>query len=442
MHKLSWPNLLSEKRYDTSGASSQASKHDHQTGRTPFERDYDRIIFSAPFRRLAHKTQVHPFSKIDHIHNRLTHTLEVASVGRTFGSEAARVIEEDLNKRGEAVPSNLALKLTFIIQTACLAHDIGNPPFGHAGEFAIREWARVNKKTISGRTKSQKAIFDDWSYFDGNAQSFRMVSGADKWDSAYFNLTYASLGAMIKYPWASGSEKAKRKKKCSVFSSEIKIFEEVQKELGLVEDGISCRHPLSFLMEVADDICYRITDLEDAVELNILPTNAIVEVFEKISGQTSGGNISLARARAISSLINAAVKAFAKQYDAIMSGKYIDELKSEFDQNVKEGMEEIGKIYPVIFNDRAKLAVELGAYNTLGRILDRFAIVVKHLSTHCQYDKLSFIEKRCAALAWGVPYVKTNQDKSYQWWLGRVMDFTSGMTDNYATQVSSEIGGY
>ncbi len=410
--------------------------------RTEFERDYDRIIFSAPFRRLARKTQVHPFAEVDHIHNRLTHSLEVASVGRSLAYAAGRL----LVKHGEMPKGRTTEDINCIVQAACLAHDIGNPPFGHAGEFAIREWTKAQSNELFGGDMAMRlhGVARDWLYFEGNAQSFRMVARSDNRDQIYFRLTYASLGALIKYPWDSCDQRVDVEHKYSVFSSEKHIFDEVVQTLGLRRpDGLVVRHPLSFLSEAADDICYRIADFEDAVQMRILPEQEVRDIFKKITGEDNGRPLSAMRAWTIGRLTEAAIDMFEKNYEQIMSGDRPAkrDLKMDFPEHIKEALQIIKDRYAFIFSHRPKMAVELGAYNTLGRILGIYARAAKQLSAAGDYEKLSFVQKRCVDLAWGEKYVRENQGREYSWWLAQVMDFVAGMTDNYAMQVSGEIGG-
>jgi dGTPase len=281
-------------------------------------------------------------------------------------------------------------------------------------------------------------------FFEGNAQSFRMVARADNRDQVYFRLTYASLGAMIKYPWCSNDERVDTNKKLSVFYSEREIFDDVVATLGLRKpNGGVIRHPLSFLSETADDICYRITDFEDAVEMRILHEQDVREIFAKIIGKDTKGPLSAMRAKAIGCFVEAAVKTFEKHYDSIMAGErdWSLALKSDFPPSMKEALHDIEEKYQYIFRHRPKVVVELGAYNILGKILGVYADAVKQLSKNHDYAKLGFIHRRCVDLAWGDVYVKVNQEQDYDWWLGRVMDFVSGMTDNYATKVAAEIQG-
>lgn len=443
--RLNWEQLLSEKRQPLPENVSRPATNAQsasQARRTPFEKDFDRVIFSAPFRRLARKTQVHPLARVDHIHNRLTHSLEVASVGRSLAYAAGRLIVS----RGEMPGGRTIEDLNCIVQAACLAHDIGNPPFGHAGEYAIREWMNAEGHLLFGTDIAQclNGVTRDWLHFEGNAQSFRLVSRADNREQSYFRFTYASLGALVKYPWDSSDQRVEKFHKLNVFSTEAEIYKDVVSELGLKRpDYTAARHPLSYLSEAADDICYRICDFEDAVELKILPEGEVREIFLKIINRTEDLPLPGLRAAAISTLVENAIVAFENNYDQIMSAERPDnkDLKSDFPAHMQEGLQLMKERYQLIFGDRTKVATELGAYNTLGRILAVYARCVKKLTSHANYEKLSFIDKRCLELAWGEKYVQANQDKALSWWLSRAMDFVTGMTDNYAIQVSKEIAG-
>ncbi len=442
--RLEWQKLLSERRHG-GGAPVTASQEIAPGSaaadiRTPFERDYDRVIFSAPFRRLGRKTQVHPFAEMDQIHNRLTHSLEVASVGRSLGYALGRFIQtrEEL-PRGRTVED-----IVCIVQAACLAHDIGNPPFGHAGEFAIREWVKENKARLFGEGAPETGLVRDWLSFEGNAQSFRMVARADNRDQVYIRFTYAALGAMIKYPWSSSDPRVEITRKYSVFSSEEAIFAEVIDTLGLRKNPQEVvRHPLSYLSEAADDICYRIGDFEDAVQMRILPETEVRGIFAKIIGAADSRPLPAMRAKAIGCLVRAAIIAMAEQYEAIMAGErpWQHDLKSDFPAHLQDALADIKERYPYIFSHRPKIAAELGAYDTLGRILGAYAGVARKLDQVRDYEQLTYGQKRHLDLAWPESYSREHQAEGYTWWLGRVMDFVAGMTDNYAVQVAREIGG-
>ncbi len=431
--KFEWSNLLSSKRYD-----SKEGEESNLGVRTEFEADYDRVVFSDPFRRLAKKTQVHPLAPNDHIHNRLIHSIEVGSVGRSLGKN----LQCFLQRTGDVAEG--CFDLPKIVQVGCLVHDIGNPPFGHAGESAIQDWVCEHQDIVfSEKFQLSDEIKADLLMFEGNAQGFRLASRRDN-KSGYMRLTYASLGAMIKYPWTSNDPRAIDKHKYNIFSSEKELFEDLTSELGLqLPRGGVARHPLSFLAEASDDICYRILDMEDAVAMRIFPAKPIVDLFLKIAKYQASRPIGIAeaRSRAIGNLIDEAWRVFENDYERIMKGCRQEDLKADFSQNIKEDFQEIGRLYKEVFSHRSKLAYEVGSYKILGRIIKSLVLSVQALCEKKEYSELRFISKKCFELAWGEHYVMENIDKSYEWWLRQVFDFVSGLTDNYAIQISNEIEG-
>lgn len=436
--RMAWDSLLSGKRTYKPGKQNSGG---NLGGRSEFEADYDRVVFSQAFRRLAKKTQVHPLAPNDHIHNRLIHSIEVGSVGRSLGKKLQEFLQE---KEGLDVHTGAYADLPKIVQVGCLVHDIGNPPFGHAGEYAIREWLVEHEKFVFNDeftvTQEQKT---DLLLFEGNAQGFRLASRTDV-KSGYMRLTFASLGAMIKYPWLSSHQLAKDKKKYNIFSTEKTIFEEMSQEMKLTKVGdIVARHPLSFLTEAADDICYRVLDMEDAVSMRIFPEEPIRKLFCEIAEISTTSSISIGEARgaAIGKLINMAWKVFEDDYNNIMKGIRIEDLKSEFTEPYIAAFKDIKSRYKEVFSHRQKLGYEIGAYKVLGRIIKALVISVQLLCRKNKFDDLPFISQRCLELAWGESFVKNNEDQSYSWWLSQVFDYVSGLTDNYAIQVSSEIEG-
>lgn len=269
-----WEKLLSKKR-DWGNKLYEADKKE-DVYRSSFHRDYDRIIFSNSFRRLSNKTQVHPLSKNDHVHDRLTHSLEVASVGRSLGLRAGELLQI----RDKSInPYDIA----YIVQTACLAHDIGNPPFGHAGEEVIKEWFKKNKRKnfLKGLSKKER---NDFQHLDGNAQSFRIVTKIENSiGKGGMRLTFATLGTLVKYPYTSDECKRTKKSKFNFFQSERDFADDLFSELGLKEkDGRYRRHPLSYLMEASDDICYGLLDLQDAIELNVITLKDTKKIFKSL----------------------------------------------------------------------------------------------------------------------------------------------------------------
>ena len=433
---MEWEKLLNSDRLQGDSTDDQAYI------RTEYYRDYDRIIFSAPFRRLARKTQVHPLSFNDHIHNRLTHSIEVSSIGRSLGLAVGRQIEEELKKK--VTPIDFAA----IIQAACAAHDIGNPPFGHAGEYAIRQWFSENENKLDeSLTESQLA---DFKLFEGNAQGFRIVAQLENhYRSGGLRLTHATLGALIKYPWLSNNQLAVDHEKFNVFQSEKDIFLDVVSKLGLLklDEDTYCRHPLAYLVEAADDICYKILDVEDALELSLINMGDVTPIFKKIAADDNipdrGVNFSAKkriipfRSAAINRLILEIVDIFLYNYGDIMIGNFKGDLLSKLTGDFKSGIEEIKEITNEnIFSSRRKIELEVGSYSAIETILNAFVSAVNDKLKNG--NKLSFKSKRILDLM--QDDLPNGECTAYEYYMA-ITDFVSGMTDNYATFIAKQIEG-
>lgn len=436
--RMVWDQLLCEKR---PCKASKGTSGGDLGGRSEFEADYDRVVFSSAFRRLARKTQVHPLAPNDHIHNRLIHSIEVGSVGRSLGKKLQEFLQE---YEGVDVTQGAYAYLPTIVQVGCLVHDIGNPPFGHAGEYAIREWIAEHKGLVFPDNHNiSTEMQNDLLMFEGNAQGFRIASRTDV-KSGYMRLTYAALGSMIKYPWVSSIVLGQEKPKYNIFDSEKHIFTEIANDMGLIYvGGKSLRHPLSFLTEAADDICYRMLDMEDAVLMKIFPEEPIVKLFCDIAEKkyTPGLAIGEARGSAIGKLIHMAWEVFKNDYDNIMIGSRSSDLKSSFYGHYVTRVDDIEEKYKEIFSHRSKLGFEIGSYKTLGRIIKAMVKSVQKLSEQKNYKKIPFISQRCLTLAWSQNFIEKNMHQDYSWWISHVFDYVSGLTDNYAIQVSNEIEG-
>lgn len=433
--EMQWDKLLTSKRLGIKDSDGDGI-------RTEYYRDYDRIVFSASFRRLARKTQVHPLSFNDHIHNRLTHSVEVSSVGRSLGLAVGLKIKDKL-------PSDItAVDFASIIQAACVAHDIGNPPFGHAGEYAVRQWFTENMGLLDDSlTEAQKS---DLKSFEGNAQGFRIVSQLENhYKDGGLRLTFATLGALIKYPWESSHKLTTEKDKFNVFQSEVSIFNDVVEALGLLklEGGEYARHPLAYLMEAADDICYKILDIEDALELNLLRMDDVTPIFIKLANETViddiGENFSARkrivpfRAKAINNLIEEVVKVFCENYSDIMKGSFKGDLLSKITGECKDGIAEIKNITSEnVFSNRRKIELEVGAYTSIEIILNAFILAVTDKINNG--DKLSFKSQRILDLM--QDDLPEDCYSPYEYYMS-ITDFVSGMTDNYATFIAKQING-
>lgn len=436
--EMQWQRLLTSKRY---GHAEMAEK---EVGRSHFHKDQDRIIFSSAFRRLGRKTQVHPMALNDHIHTRLTHSIEVGSLGRSLGIRVGEQIQEQLPDW--ATPYDIGM----IVQSACLAHDIGNPPFGHAGEYAIRDWFKQprNSHFLEGLDEQQRL---DMMTFEGNAQGFRVVTRIENhlYDGG-LRLTYPTLGTLLKYPWSV--EFSGDKGKFSAYQTELEILNKLGRELGLIPQGENrwCRHPLAYLMEAADDICYAIVDLEDAIELNILTFDEIKPILLELCGDMSFDDeifasqasarrkISALRGKAMENMVSSAVAAYMKNQALIMRGEYQGELLSDGDVGVREGLYKAKTLARErVFPDTRKTELEVGAYTTLGVLLEAFCYAVQD-NFQQQGQDLSYRSERIISLM-GI-HAPSPQLPLYQAYM-RALDFISGMTDNYATYLARQIGG-
>lgn len=429
---------ISAKRYKGKGRYEAEAT---QANRTPFLTDYDRIIFSNSFRRLSKKTQVHPLSKNDHVHNRLTHSLEVASVGRTLGLGVGQYMQETLEDF-----SHSPYEVAAIVQSACLAHDIGNPPFGHAGEEIIKEWFVTHQHTalMEEISPEQRA---DFFCFDGNAQSLRIVTQLENHPyEGGMRLTLSTQAAMIKYPWEAHDVRSKGKK-FSYFQSEKAIARAIFEEFGLEEEGVFVRHPFSYLMEAADDICYALLDIKDAVELGMLEAGGLGDIFLPLCGEktyyetlshqgmSDFQKVSRLCAFAIGRLSSHAIETFIAQklYIPRAHGKDLISLFS--DQGLQEGLaraKALGHAY--IFNEPRKIELELGAYRTIGILLEDLigAAHALHVS-----QKTFKTERALTLMGNDAPQPSWSLYEKYQ----AVLDYIVGMTDNYATRLAGQLAG-
>ncbi len=435
---MNWHKLLTTHRY------GHESLTPDEVGRSHFHKDHDRIIFSSAFRRLGRKTQVHPFALNDHIHTRLTHSMEVGSLGRSLGIRVGELIDDQLPSW--VTPHDIGM----IVQSACLAHDIGNPPFGHAGEYAIRDW--FARQVHTPRMDSLSDIeYRDLMTFEGNAQGFRVVTRIENhlFDGG-LRLTFPTLGTLLKYPW--GVDNAGEKGKFSAFLSESDILNALGRDLELISTGPNRwqRHPLAYLLEAADDICYAILDLEDAVELHILGFEDVKPILLLLCGDqqfddaiflteaSARRKISALRGKAMENMVNSVIGAFEKHYFDIMSGTYIGELLLDGDPMVKEGIQTAKRIAKErVFPDTRKAELEVGAYTILGILLEAFSEAVyeqwMQKGKHLGYRT----EKIIRLMGIHAPTADSGLYNSYR----RMLDFISGMTDNYATYLARQIGG-
>lgn len=442
---MDWTKLLQPLRIGEDVAG-------YEYGRSPFHKDQDRIVFSSAFRRLDRKTQVHPLSENDHVHSRLTHSLEVSCVGRSLGFQVAEGLKAQDNTR---FPSNInAADVGAILQAACLAHDIGNPPYGHTGEDAIRHWFLdpQNAYLLSELSDLERA---DLQTFEGNAQGFRIVTQVEYHRfSGGMRLTQATLGTFLKYPWtvehaASGGNKAH---KFGCFQSEKDILKEVATDLGLIpqDDNKWCRHPLVYLMEIADDICYGLIDLEDGIEMGILNYAEVEQILKPLledewsvylveldRADNQRRRLSMLRGKAMEKLVAAASQAFLDNEQALLMGTLPGELTDHCPEVVRTAIKEAKSLARErIFKDPRKTAIEVGAYSTLANLLTIFLEAAKEL-----IDTGYSTFRNSRVLEMMGPSAPQSDWTLYQAYM-RVLDYVAGMTDNYAADIAQQFSGY
>lgn len=432
-------NVLSPTRVD--GADRVKPVDD----RSPFERDYERVLFSPSFRKLAGKTQVRTFPDVDSVHNRLTHSMEVASVARTLGSEIARFLMKIGDIEGGSLDS-----ICWICQAAGLAHDIGNPPYGHAGEYAIQYWAR--KMRLEDKIFPDNPVWKDYEFYDGNAQSFRMLCTHESHAGEAFSFTAATAGALVKYPnTVDGCADEFRVPKFDVFFNSKMVFEKTWAELGL---KVSQRHPLSYLTEAADDICYRVLDLEDAAVSDVIPVKRALDIMKKgigLNDNDAGESIPLSklRSRLIRRMIVEFGKCFTDNYHDIMAFKFTGDLREHLSDSScsKQYMDEVDEVYKSIYTERRKVCVECGAYSQVPVILNRGYEFVHEAFTksingeNClpEYSKLSNFAKQFIVLAWNRDYYENNRLRSFEWWMHALLDYIVDMTDSYIDMLAKKL---
>jgi dGTPase len=400
---MQWEQLLSLKRQ---GDTSKRLRKEQDDTRLGFEVDYDRIIFSAAFRSLQDKTQVIPLSKTDFVHNRLTHSLEVSVVGRSLGRLVGKQIIANYPHLQEVhgyQPNDFGA----IVAAAALSHDIGNPPFGHSGEKAIGEYFKTGNG-LQYKDQLTEKQWQDLIDFEGNANGFSVLAASREGIEGGLRISYATLGAFMKYPKESLPKKPTQKicdKKYGFFQSDKAFFVEVANELGLISNkhgndiGFE-RHPLAYLVEAADDICYTIIDFEDGINLGLISEEYALEYLIKLVKNgidtkkynellTKEDRISYLRALAIGSLINDAVAVFMENEKAILAGEFPFALmdKSQY----KAQMNDIIQIsVKNVYQSREVIQKEVMGYKIINNLLDGFCTAYnkKENGTASNYDEL------------------------------------------------------
>ncbi len=449
-----WAPLFSAQRL---GSDKKAPIQD--SARTSFHKDYDRLVFSHSFRQLNQKTQVHPLTNQLGIHTRLTHSLEVSCIGRSLGIMAAEKLHDKLTN-GLPVgvtPSDVGV----IVQAACLAHDIGNPPFGHAGEYAIRDWfMNPEREPILQHLTSAERL--DLTTYEGNAQGFRLlVQNEHHPDAGGMRLTCATLGAFMKYPWRATSRDHSENntstnvQKFGCFISESAQLEELAAclHLPLSEqyDGYA-RHPLAYLLEAADDICYALIDLEDGVHLGMLNYAEVATILYELIGRRPSDitlptqasvrqQLASLRAQAMMRLVNMVTDAFVANSDAMLTGTLMGSLFTHCDVSVQNGITHAKQLArEQIFNHPSKVRMELMANQCLHRLLDAFMPLAW---TQLQTASISFEQQRLLSLL--QPHFNENRrvlsDNVYHNSLN-ILDFITGMNDHEAYRLAQDLQGH
>ena len=456
---MNWQSLYSAKR-----TGDRKEKHTNpDTVRTSFLRDYDRIIFSSAFRRLQNKTQVFPLPGAVFVHNRLTHSLEVASVGRSLGKSVGDQIAEKYKHDTDSFIDFYRHELQSVIAAACLAHDIGNPPFGHSGEDAIRsyfsELDQETKKIIHDHLSKNQ--IKDFELFEGNSNAFRVLAQSfNENEPGGYKLTYATLASIVKYPCSSSEGFDKKTgliatKKSGFFDSEMQIFNEIADDLNIVKkvdySTVYARHPFVYLTEAADDICYRVMDLEDAHRLRIVSFDTLMKLFlpffEKEKDYNSisylqkklnninddNQKVQFIRAKWISLMVEKLSRQFIKHENELLEGILEKDLMKCLKDDDQQLIKEINEFsFKNIYNYKSVVEIEIAGFNVIGGLLKEFVAAVLHPQNARAEKLLQLIPAQ---------FVITNSRKHLYNDIQSVVDFISGMTDLYAIDLYRKITG-
>jgi dGTPase len=439
---MNWSSLLSARRF------SDKSEHiTHDKNRSRFEQDFDRIIFSQPFRKLQDKTQVFPLPEDDFVHTRLTHSLEVSSVGRSLGKNAGLHI---LGKYAELNELYTVHDFGSIVAAASLAHDLGNPPFGHAGEDGISSFFIESDLGKTIQSKVAEKEWNDLIKFEGNAQGFRILNSP-----IYrgMEMTFAAFGAFTKYPLSSSSEKIKGRKsqkKYGYYQSNSDQFQTVAEEMNLraMSAGVWCRHPLAFLVEAADDICYGIIDLEDGCRLGLVPFETYRDLLAQIIGDnyseeklsrvhSLNEKLGILRALAISQLVHECTDLFLTKEPELLSGDFDKALTGNIPS--ADTMVAISELsVRDIYRSRIVLEKEAGGYEVIYKLMDAFCYATFHTlfaqptPRHQTIFRLLPAEYQQQLKGEGITVYEAMQF---------ITDFISSLTDRYAVRLYKIIYG-
>ena len=435
---MQWSKLICHKRlgmerYRTSSAQS----------RSDFQRDFDRLVFSSPFRRLQNKTQVFPLPGSIFVHNRLTHSLEVSSVGKSLANEVYMQLSQRY-RHDKDVCDKLS-HIVEIVGAACLAHDLGNPPFGHSGERTIATYfSEGDGMAVRGLLSENE--WNDLINFDGNANSFRLLSHQFKGRrEGGLAMTYSTLAAIVKYPYSSSM--TPKRGKFGYFCSERECFMQVADELGLIQksDDVFARHPLVLLMEAADDICYQVMDIEDAHKLKILNYDMVEHLFigyfhgerrshiKDVLAHIDDNNEKVAYLRScvIGELVNECAAAFVNNEDTILQGDFSGCLIDHVSDHLRESYGCCSDVaWKHIYNSSHVVDIELAGNRIISYLLERLLDAVLHPEKHYSKLLLSRVPTQYDTGS-PTPYGKIQS----------VLDHISGMTDVYALDLFRKLNG-
>lgn len=435
-----WLKLLSPERLGTSAEHAAGHSPGGSPDRSRFQQDYDRIVFTSALRRLKDKTQVFPLAQSDYVRTRLTHSLEASCVGRSLGAMVGRAIVDRHGLAPEVHPSDFGA----VVAAACLAHDIGNPPFGHAGEDAMRAWFAAHSAFLAGLNPDQRA---DLLNYEGNAQGFRILTHLQNpTNPGGLQLTCAVLATFAKYPRRShlaAPLSGKSARKFGYFEAEAGLFAEVAETVGLVPrtDGAWYRHPLTFLVEAADDTCYLVVDIEDGVQQGCVPAEQAEALLLDLAGGIGAATrlkhladpkrrIEYLRARAIGRLVDEAARIFLENEAAILDGSFDHAL---FDVSpVGESLQAVRQVAEEqIYNARQVMEVMAAGYEVISGLLDGY------VAGACGPQSA---RNRVWANLLPADFERTAGDSNYLRLL-QVADMIAGMTDSHAVSAYRRLKG-
>jgi dGTPase len=449
---MNWSTLFSEARIGDKNPQRISSPD-----RTNFERDFDRVVFSSAFRRLQDKTQVIPLPESDFVHSRLTHSLEVSCVARSLG----KIVGKEIIARYKLSDLH-ASDFGAVCATAALAHDIGNPPFGHSGESSISDYFANGKGKDFHKEINNENKWADLTNFEGNANGFKLLTNYNEASGGNINLTYTTLAAFTKYPTRSNKLEVHRElfkgkvsqKKYGYFQSEAEIFQKLFSHLEIdpLTDYSFLRHPLAYLVEAADDICYRIIDFEDGIRIGLIDFKTGEELLKAVVGKDfdaarydnitdSREKIAYLRAKAINTLINSCTTLFLDTENKMLDGSFDSSLVDILDKKISDPLNDILKIsVNQVYRSKTVLQIEAAGFNVVAELLDVFITAINDYHIHGKdiRKKRPYSEKVISLLP--KQFLQTEGDDLYLRIL-RMCEFVAGMTDSYAVTFYRRLKG-